>query len=286
MKIGIVGYIPPPQIGHPDAFLLNINAFKHHHEMLLCSDHAWPGTQLIPSPEVVKKAAPQNPWAVAALAFLHCLRLGIRAGYDYIIVLEPDVRVGCDCWDEIMVDEAFKNGEFAAAGTIIAFNPFNGGRPQAEKFIEYIARHNGKDNWRKPIAVRVPRIPTYGSKGMKDDTGSAIFPNCALGIYHVETLKQIFGKNEVVSLAAKSSAWDLEIGKGLWRLFGDKVFDKVRNLNSVYSSYGDVITTEQERIQMLESGQVVGIHQVKSNWTMTNEQKPLQKDGKAQVPNA
>jgi hypothetical protein len=269
MKIGIIGYVPPPNIGHPQAFLDNINSFKHEHELLLYSDHDWPNiTHKVPSPEVIKKSSPQNLWAVPALAFLHGLRLAIIAKFDYVLILEPDVRVGCDGWDKIITDEAFKDGEFAAAGTIICYNPFNGGRENADKFVQFITKHNiGENNWRKPITVRVPRVATYGSKGMKDHSGCAAFPNGALAVYHVETLKKVFGKNDIVTLAANSHAWDLEIGKGLWTIFGDKVFDNIRNLSSIYSSYGDVITTEHERISMLESGQVVGIHQVKSNWT-------------------
>lgn len=270
MKLGVVAYVPPPRFGHPAQFLKNLAKFKPANELILYSDHDYHGLRGIPDPESIKSA---HRFAVNNLIFFHGLRLAIQAKLDYMLYVEADSRVGVEGWDKVMFDEFFEDkfqsrvpDEPLLGGSIVCYNPYNGGRQSAEAFTEFVVNENGPDNYRKPVAVRVPVPPIYGHKGAADSTGSAVFPNGSLGIYSIELLKELFGKNEIVKLAQESFAWDMEIGKRFWKKYEWYSYRLVKNLKSVYSSYGEEITTEKERQDMLVSGQVVATHQIKSAW--------------------
>jgi hypothetical protein len=98
-----------------------------------------------------------------------------------------------------------------------------------------------------------------------------VFVNGSLGVYDVAALLDLFGTNgqleNTVQLAGLSAPWDLEIGKRLWAKHGVGAYEKVTHLTSIYSSYGDVLTTEADRMAMLNNG-VRGVHQVKSEATV------------------
>ncbi len=269
MKLGVVAYVPPPKFGHPAQFLANLAKFKPANELILYSDHDYHGLRGIPDPETIRNS---HRFAVNNLIFFHGLRLAAQEKLDYMLYVEADSRVGVEGWDKVMFDEMFDdtvmsgNGVPLLGGSIVCYNPFNGGRQSASEFTDFVIRENGPDNFKKPVAVRVPAAPVYGHKGAADGSGSAVFPNGSLGIYNVELLKELFGKNEIVKLAQESFAWDMEIGKRFWKKYEWYAYRLVKNLKSVYSSYGEEITTEKERQQMLTSGQVVATHQIKSNW--------------------
>jgi hypothetical protein len=70
---------------------------------------------------------------------------------------------------------------------------------------------------------------------------------------------------QATQLALDSKPWDLELGVRIWKQFGVEAYDMVANLKTVFSSYGNVITTEAERIAMLQDGSRRLVHQVKSD---------------------
>jgi hypothetical protein len=57
----------------------------------------------------------------------------------------------------------------------------------------------------------------------------------------------------------------MEIGGRLWKVFAEDTFDFLGHLDTIYSGYGDILTTEEERMNLLRSGKVVAVHQIKSD---------------------
>jgi hypothetical protein len=68
---------------------------------------------------------------------------------------------------------------------------------------------------------------------------------------------------DISVLAKRTTAYDLEIGRRLWTYHGPKAIDHVGWLISAYSAFGNAVTTEAERWEMLTSGKKVLAHQFK-----------------------
>ena len=264
MKLGIIGYVPPPTFGHPKVFLDNLNKFKTTHEIMLYSDHPWPNViPLKASPEVIKHTVNPvthqvNTWAVNNAIFLTGLALADRNKFSHIIYLESDCRIGKDNWDEIIFDEHFNSRlPLVASGTLVCWNPMMNSE-SARRWNDLICRTNKRRNF---------PIPTYGY-GASHTGAPSIFPNGALGVYDMAWMKRFFDLNNTIELAKASHAWDFVVGDKIWATFGPDAYDMVGNLNCIFSSYGEQVSTEQERLQLLRDGKVVAIHQVKSNATL------------------
>lgn len=287
----VAGYIPPPSFGHHGkSFLDNLERFPSRHPIIKYSDHPWPGCETIPSPEIGKDHA--NRFAINNLAFFFGLQLLFKTNYTHVLYIESDSRVGAQYWDEIMFNEFFSSGVPALfGGSLVCYNPYNAGRRAAGHFERLVCKYNTRRNF--PVAGRVPFVPSswqscgfgdvpkdglelphphyvkaFGHKGAADATGSCVFPNGSLSIFKVGFLRDLIGKVSVVKVATESAPWDMEIGKRAWAIYGDSVYNFAAQLTSSYSSYGNVISTEAERLELLRSGRCVAVHQVKSAATI------------------
>lgn len=261
MKLGILGYVPPPKVGNPALFLANLekNPPSGLSQVLLYSDHPWPGViPLHGSPEMARQHAPKNVWAVNNMVFWTGVRIAQVHGLTHFIYLESDCRVGRPAWDEVMWDEFFAVPRpLAMGGTLACYNPCNAGLASAKRWEALVAR-NVRKNF--PVA-------TYGWVSAKDKHPSNVFCNGALGVYSMAWIKELFkGELELTSkLASETFAWDMMLGQRLWSVMGKESYDVVAHLDCIYSGFGEAMTTESERVLMLRDGKVVAIHQVKSS---------------------
>lgn len=176
-------------------------------------------------------------------------------------------------------------------GSLVCYNPYNAGQRAAGHFERLVTKYNTRKNF--PVAGRVKFDPflasdynsqnvtedglsnrhphyvkAFGWKGSNDGSGSCVFPNGSLSIFKVDFLKSLLGKVSVVKAATDSSPWDMEVGKRAWEMLGDSVYNFCAQLTCSYSSYGNVISTEEERLELLRSGRVVAVHQIKSPATV------------------
>lgn len=262
MKLALIGYVPPPKVVAAEAFLKNLERFQRSTDLILFSEHDWPDTiRLKGDPEAIKRQQPSaphqkaNPFALNNWLFFTALRIAIDQGITHIIYLESDCRVGKNDWDSVMWEQYFSAHQPSIiGGTPAVYNPMNAGIKAARRW-EALVSQNNRRNY--PIA-------TYGWKGAADASGCCVFVNGALGIYDVRWMAKFFDVSDTMPLAKKSTAWDMQIGIELWNRFGDSVYDLVLHMPCIYSSYGDVISTEQDRLRLLRNGDVVGIHQCKS----------------------
>lgn len=284
----IIAYLPPETSGkfHTSSFLENLRKNPPRYPLVTFSEVAdfKPNLQLKRSPEIPDLMRPNEQgltFGVNNLIFMLAFGFAWRMGYSDMLYLEADVRVRGKDWD-VPIFESFyadPNPNYVS-GTIACYNPCNTDRKFWLRYCELISRFNkgGKDTKAErnfPIATwgwkgDLPPL-TFGSKGAANNTGSSVFVNGAGGIYSIGALRTLFPElqhhddNETkVTLARDIAPWDMEIGKRLFTMFRDQVFDVVHHNPHVYSTYSDTITTEDERLAMLRAGAVNLIHQVKS----------------------
>lgn len=272
MKLCVVGYLPPPKFVCTMTFLANLQKFWPANKTILYSDFPyWKepfNLDVIPlhaSPEILKKATiagKPNTWAVNNAVFLTGMRMARQTGFDHAIYVESDCRFGCKDWDQRIFEEHFSLGfPNIASGSLVVWSPFNAGLEVTRRWERLIVERNEK---RENPKRNFP-IPTYGTR----DSGlPSIFPNGALGVYDLRWIAEMFDLNNTIQIASESHAWDFLIGEKIWQRFGVQSFDVVGNLTCIFSGYGDQITTEQERMAMLRNGDVVAVHQVKSDATI------------------
>ena len=271
MKLAVVGYLPPPKLPVANAFVENIRKFAPRCDTILYSEHPWTDTpgnfyKLKLDPEELKKdkrftgpGQPPggHPFAVNNAVFFTGLRMASQNGVTHMLYLEADCRVNGEGWDEKIFDEAFRRQEpFALAGSMVCYNPTNAGREAHRRWAECVAA-NLKRNY---------PIPTYGWQGAASAHPSCVFVNGAGGIYDVAWMLRLFELADTVALTFASTAWDMQTGQNLWKLMGVQSYDLVTHLTSMYSSYGNVITTQAQRQALLTSKKVCLVHQIKDSW--------------------
>lgn len=262
-KLGIVGYAPPPHIEAATAFYENLKQFPTKHETILFSDWAW--DRVVPlkkSPEEIYKPEQKASWphkfALNNLLFFQGMMMALKSGMSHVIYLESDCRVGRKHWDDVMFDEFFSLGKnLILGGTVVCYNPCNWNRAASDRWQKLVSENTSKN---MPVA-------TYGWKSAQERQSPCVFTNGALSVIDMAWIRELFRfEDGCVSLSEHPCPWDFRLGLEIGERFFEEAYDVVGMLTSVYSSFGDVITSQQDRQDMLTSGKVVAVHQIKDGW--------------------
>lgn len=261
VNLAIIGYVPPPKVKNSGAFLENIQAFKTANELILFSDHAYEGMiKLKGSPEHLKGAnygnSKPNKWALNNALWIVALKIAKQRNLTHFLYIESDCRVFGDKWDATMFGEFLDHGDCLLGGSVVCYNPAN-------KDLDFVLA------WRKFVAenrASVFPIPAYGGQGAAEVVEPAVFVNGALAIYDTQFCASICSTESQMQEAARITAFDYHCGRELVRQFGPKAFEKVAHLDSSYSGYGDVLFNEMNRREILLTGKIVAVHQIKSDW--------------------
>lgn len=293
-KLLTVAYLPPPSLPYAAPFLRNIRAHRNKHDLLLFSDCDWPDVKRIKgSPECVKG---HTSFAVSNLIFYTGMSLAEQAGATHVLYVEADSRVFGDAWDAKIFDEFLQRPRVPAiiGGSVAVHNPCNAGREAALRWEELVAS-NVRKNFPIATHIHVP-VLAFGNKGSADKADSCVFCYGSGTVIDMQWYKLLFSEAErrpelqedtgghqfgmttrrevpqadpegfaFAQLAKNTRPWDLELGIRIWSRFGPDSYDVIANLPSVFSSYGSVITSEEERLGMLRDGSRSLIHQCKSN---------------------
>jgi hypothetical protein len=265
VKLASYLYVPPPSV-YPSALAIleNLRRFPPAHDLVVFSEypHDWPGLiRLKVSPDVVKKVdgtanfGGRQDFRPSNVVFLTGLQLVRDLGYDFVIVLEADCRVGRAGWDTVMFEEFFNLGRpCIAAGSLAFYNPANFSGKALKKWQAVVAKNTARN---------FP-CPTYGWVGAAQQHPSCVFPNGALSILDMDWMKRFFTLENAVAEAVNMGPWDMVIGTKVWDQFAEDAYEVTGQLQTIFSSYGDIITTEESRMAWLRRGEIVGVHQVKS----------------------
>lgn len=279
LSLATIAYIPPSSIStkicHPAAFVENITKFKTRYPLCLYTDGNWGVAELkIGNPELsvsqdvkLKNGWP-NQFVLNNLIFFTGLRVALRRGFTHIIYLEADCRVNGDNWDEALFDFHFSHPEpLVASGTAVAFNVCTAGQQAHLRWRQWV-------NDQKAIPGHEGlKCAVYGWRGQSTTTEKpTVFVNGALGVYDVRWLQKLFGldglppgetKDSCRALAENTFAWDFALGYELWKRFEIHSFELIANNPGIYSGFGEVLTTSEQRLEMLRSGVVKAVHQIK-----------------------
>lgn len=264
-----MAYIPPPRVGNPQYFLDHLLENPSRNPLILFSEYKWPLTVRCPDPATAGEKV-----HVAAFTFLWALKIAIQRGYTDFLFLEEDCRVAKPWWDVPIFEEysQFKEG-VVAAGSVVVYNPDAAKEEERSRCLELSKANDPLRKWTYPTWFL--KTEKYGLKGRH-----CLFIMGACGIYQVEALKELFGRINVQEFASGIECpWDVKIGKLAWEKHGVKSYDKIRQLKTVYSGYGDFVTNLVERRAMLEGMEKMAVHQVKQKW------KPSLKPVILDVPN-
>jgi hypothetical protein len=282
MRTVSISYLPGPNDHRFDSpgFVQNLIENPPAGDLILFSDHPQPvaeraGFKVIVLEKTVELPAlknativrPQtgqrvpNPGAINHLIWLTALRIAEKAGYSHALYLEEDVRVKNHPhgrWDEVIFREFFAIPRpLIMGGSIRVFNPYNGGMAAARRFERFF-----EDT--KKAGRKMP-LPVFTWKISTDVTGSAPFSNGAGSVLSIAGINLLYperAENNDIGLAQKMFTTDLDTGVRLWNKFGVESYDLIGELNSVFSTYGNGLTTREERLAMLDQGLSL-CHQVK-----------------------
>lgn len=275
-KLCVVGYLPSPSDArfNTRSFLANIKANPPTGDVLFYSDHPqpdWPNViplrKNIDTLDQLKHATITRPGASepspnrAAFnnaIFLTGLRIAESKGITHMLYVETDVRVRGAGWDQKIFGEFFNSPRhLIAAGSIMAFNVANESIEALKRFYRFVDETAARGR-------RMP-IPPFGWLSAASNKGSVVFTNGAGSVYSIQGLRLLFPPDEEktdIALAARIPAWDFETGHRLWRKFGVGSYELLDNLPSVFSAYGDVLSTPESRLAMLNDGYSL-VHQIK-----------------------
>lgn len=274
---GTVVYLPPLsfQKGLSGAFLKNLEMYPPRNPCVFYTD---PGvhfdvSKITDRPLIHLNCAPERLEAarknreprigrINAL-FVAGLRIARTMGFTHVLYLETDCRVGDHGWDEIIFNEYFSLPfPTICAGSVVCWNMMNSGLEVVEHWQKFIVRNAGR-----PVPVL-----TYGTQGhwrgekgeIKKRNDPSVFPNGALGVYDLAWLERLGFGGENRTNIVMGPAWDFQLGDAIWKKFGVQSFEAVAHMDSQFSGYGDDLTTEDERMQMLKDRKTVAVHHIKS----------------------
>lgn len=265
-RFASIGYLPKRSVGHTASFLSNLDTFPAINPVHLYT-YDWTereGVIKLPAP-VEQSVQPgkdgkPNPVHLFNRIFYTSLSMAASMGLTHYMFIEHDCRFGVDGWDQILFDEFLrKNEDAVCGGTPVIFNPSSYSREVAVRFEKYLA---GTRKRSMPM-----HIQAAGAFGERQEP--CLFPLAALAIYQVKWMLEAFPEirqGKTFELSHSTKLHDQEVGRRLWRHFGPGIFDQVTWLGKEYSGYKDILSDEDHRRTLLESGQVVAVHQIKSDW--------------------
>lgn len=273
MKTISVAYIPPRTVQGAIAFYENLQKFPPAGELITFSDSEWPGAlRLKVSIDIFAKgnvnsafaegehAGKHNPHSRHNALWLTGIKMALDRGATHMLYLEHDCRVGRQGWDGVIFDEYFSLPHpTIVAGTLSVYNPSNFGVEAAKRAREVIAKQP-----RHGVPVGV--YGWLGAAAQQDPHPACVFPNGALAVYDLLWMSRMWELSEVIYSARQNGPYDMATGQHLWKKFEADTYDLIGYLSSVYSGYGDALTTPEFRRQLLLDGKVVAMHQEKTDW--------------------
>lgn len=255
-KIATLCYVPRHDRLWPLRFLKNMDHYKRTYPIIYFSDFnqgRWADFISIPDPEPLK--ASKNKTATQNALFLHAIQISKEMDLDRFIYLEIDVRVGCDNWDQLMMDD-WVDGS-VVSGTPNIFSPDQIPKEHWPAIHSYIQSYTDKTGL--PVAQFLANEKTKR-------LGGCIFHMGAGAIYDTSAMLELFPNfdNCLHSYACRTAAFDLHIGLRMFQTYGAKALGLMPFLTRSFSGFGNKILNYGQRIERLRSGDACLIHQVKT----------------------
>jgi hypothetical protein len=181
-----------------------------------------------------------------------------KASNSDVLYIEGDCRFKGQWWDEVMVQEHIGNGpRCLVSGSLVLWSVVGRNDSKGLPFFKAAAKYTNDTGF-------VPAIEAIGGSL----TGEIAFTNGALSIFSRRLLdisyaSKVSGSSSIQSFCDGQPPYDIHIGISMRDEFSDDYISRIGWMRSVYSGCLDHHYTLGERLKMLESGQVVAVHQVK-----------------------
>jgi len=255
MSYATLAYIPPARL-NADAFVRNVLHFQSEYPVIWYSDHPYPDLEVIEVPDPTSIKLSRNPVALHNRIFLHGLTIAQNRKLKRFIYLESDCRVHGDGWDKRIFEEAAPHPDMFMAGTPALYNQHRFANGQKLSVTSATDAYELSTGLKVPVYnARVHRpLGCWFIMGGGSVLNTAIAADVMMGFERDSHQKAI-----------RIPAFDLFIGLRCFQLFGALAPQKLPFLPSVFSSFGDSIKTEAERIEMVKSGSWACVHQIKTN---------------------
>lgn len=249
-------YYPPVHRLNPEQFKRNVDNFKSTHPVIWFSDEPLDGMIKIADPSPIKKSA--NRVGVNNLLFLEALKIAEREGIKRFCYLESDCRVCYDGWDGVLFEQAEKYPDMFCAGTIAVYNRHKFTPLQSKWVDAAIADYTSHTGF---------KVPEFKSKSARPL--GCLFIMGGGAVFSAPIMSELFQGYErmLYDKAVSSAAFDLHIGLRCYQLFKERAVQKLPFLPACFSTYGNRINTEKDRIAMARSGKFAVVHQIKSSDT-------------------
>lgn len=257
-KYGVLAYLPPPHVGHPDVFLKHLEEYPPDNRLFILSDYEWPNSFRIPDPTVNWK----NSDRIASAVFVHALRFAERKGLTHFIYLEADCRMKGDGWDVRLFDEFVTGRNRLIAGGNMGVCSVNNGDRDFRKAFELLARKHGCNDTRHK--VHKTAILTHKFQ----NPVPIPFVNGAVGVYSVAQLLQLFdGQTPEEAVSTWFTVQDRGIAeRALTRFSPVETLQRFKHMPSVMATAGEKIYPFPTRINALNRGNVTCVHPIKNRW--------------------
>lgn len=257
-QYGIIAYVPPPNIGHPDVFFRHLDEYPPKNRLYLMSDYEWPKSSRIPDPTVKW----QNSDRIASTVFMHALKLAEKKGLTHFIYLESDCRMIGENWDVKLFDDFTAGGNGHIAGGNMGICSVKNGDAAFRAQFEALARKFGVNDTRHKVhktAILTHKWP---------HPVPIPFVNGAVGVYSVKKLRELFG-DETPDAAV--STWytvqDRGIGEAALKRYSPaEVLSKFKHMPEVMATAGERLYTYDTRIAVLTEKKVTCVHPIKTRW--------------------
>jgi hypothetical protein len=265
-------YIPPPNFKHTQVFIDNLLKNPPSGRFIILSEHNYqsifPKAQhcaLSVSPDRLQWLDKNKTSGISNALFVLLMRIAKQKGLKHVLYLESDCRVGGRGWDQTVLAEFNSIGfPVIAAGTLMAWNVFNGGPEWISQYHDSVLRTRDF-----PTPVHCYGMFPIGNKPMNP----TLFPNGAGAVLNVDWMHELFeGFTNMFAIGTgegmEGAAWDWQIGERARKRFGVDVWELFAHLRTVSSCYGDLTMPEDTRLDMLRKQQIFVSHQHKGAKTI------------------
>ena len=205
------------------------------------------------------RTTPKPRWtknsAVPFWGFIKAIEIALEFNWDYFLYYEWDCMVGQDYWYDTLWQQCLSwQEEPYLMGTPVFNYPSSHSSNMQQASLDYRYKY-AKDCG---LNMLTQEVDPY-----------CLYTNGALTFYKTEIAKKYFQKELDLPKLNRSilnqapAPWDIEIGYRIFNDIKEKSFNKIGWLPSSYSGCTDQFYNKKQRLEMLDSGMKVAIHQWK-----------------------
>ena len=259
LKVGIIFYVHELNDGIKKC-IENVNSFKlskHNIPFVVYSDNNLNATNYVRfnKMEDMQAGLYRKCDKFAFWAFIEGIKIAKEKGWDYFFCYEWDCLVSKDYWFDTLWQEHLSwPYEPIITGTPAIRMPKQAIGNFFQGSLDYIYNYSKECN----VSINIDHASPI-----------SIYTNGALTFYNTQKMCEFFQKELYTNIIDRSShvdevgPWDFGLGIRIYNKLKEDSFKRVGWLPSSYSGCGDFCYNEKQRVNMIETGLKIVMHQYK-----------------------